>query len=82
MAKGVLMSWSGGEDSALALHEVIRGTGYEIKALLTTVTADFDRMSMHGVRRSLLHAQASSWGSRSRRSGFRRMPRTRRTKRR
>jgi uncharacterized protein (TIGR00290 family) len=56
------MSWSGGKDSALALHEIIETGGYEIKALLTTVTADFDRISMHGVRRSLLHAQASSLG--------------------
>jgi len=37
-------------------------SGYEVKALLTTVTADFDRISMHGVRRTLLHAQASSLG--------------------
>ncbi len=35
---------------------------YRVKALLTTVTAEFDRVSMHGVRRSLLHAQASSLG--------------------
>jgi uncharacterized protein (TIGR00290 family) len=56
------MSWSGGKDSALALHEVIKTGAYEVRALLTTVTADFDRISMHGVRRSLLHAQASSLG--------------------
>jgi uncharacterized protein (TIGR00290 family) len=57
------MSWSGGKDSALALDKV-RGMmdGYEVKALLTTVTTDFDRISMHGVRRTLLHAQASSLG--------------------
>jgi uncharacterized protein (TIGR00290 family) len=60
LARGILMSWSGGKDSALALHEVNKTGGYEIKALLTTVTADFDRISMHGVRRSLLHAQALS----------------------
>ena len=56
------MSWSGGKDCSLALHELIKGGGYEVKALLTTVTRDFDRVSMHGVRRSLLHAQASSLG--------------------
>jgi len=56
------MSWSGGKDSALALHEVIKTGCCEVRALLTTVTADFDRISMHGVRRSLLHAQASSLG--------------------
>jgi uncharacterized protein (TIGR00290 family) len=62
MAKGVLMAWSGGKDSALALGKVRAMDGYEVKALLTTVTADFDRISMHGVRRALLHAQASSLG--------------------
>jgi uncharacterized protein (TIGR00290 family) len=62
MAKGVLMAWSGGKDSALALGKVRAMDGYEVKALLTTVTADFDRISMHGVRRTLLHAQASSLG--------------------
>src|SRR5438552_6707695 len=56
----LLLSWSGGNDSALALR-ALRTTGtHEIKALLTTVTVEFDRVSMHGVRRSLLHAQASS----------------------
>lgn len=58
----VLLSWSGGKDSALALREIIRSQGYSVKALLTTVTEEFDRISMHGVRRTLLHAQASSLG--------------------
>ena len=56
------MSWSGGKDSALALQEIIRARRYSVKALLTTVTEEFDRISMHGVRRSLLSAQASSLG--------------------
>lgn len=58
----ILVSWSGGKDSALALREVIGTRKYDVKALLTTVTAEFDRISMHGVRQSLLHAQASSLG--------------------
>jgi len=57
-----LLSWSGGKDSALALLELTMGGEYDVKALLTTVTSGFDRISMHGVRRSLLHAQASSLG--------------------
>jgi uncharacterized protein (TIGR00290 family) len=60
----VLFSWSGGKDSALALHEVIAGGQYQIAALLTTVTGDYDRISMHGVRRSLLEQQARSLGLR------------------
>jgi uncharacterized protein (TIGR00290 family) len=60
----VLMSWSGGKDSALALAEILKGGRYEIAALLTTVTKDYDRISMHGVRRSLLKQQAESLGLR------------------
>jgi uncharacterized protein (TIGR00290 family) len=58
----ILLSWSGGKDSALALREIIRNKEHGVRALLTTVTEDFDRISMHGVRRSLLIAQASSLG--------------------
>src|SRR5512143_2897238 len=58
----VLMSWSGGKDSAMALREIMRGSEYEIAALLTTVTGAYDRISMHGVRRALLEQQAASLG--------------------
>jgi uncharacterized protein (TIGR00290 family) len=62
MSARVLLSWSGGKDSALALYEMSRGRKYKVTALLTTLTQDFGRISMHGVRRSLLDAQASSLG--------------------
>ena len=58
MKKKVIVSWSGGKDSALALHEIQKAGNYEILALLTTVTEDYDRISMHGVRRELLEQQA------------------------
>jgi uncharacterized protein (TIGR00290 family) len=58
----VLMSWSGGKDSCLALHDIQRGPDYRAAALLTTVTRDYDRISMHGVRRVLLEEQADSLG--------------------
>jgi uncharacterized protein (TIGR00290 family) len=54
------MAWSGGKDSALALATLLEDPRYEVVALLTTVTADYDRVSIHGVRRSLLHAQAAA----------------------
>jgi len=60
--KKVLLSWSGGKDSALTLYELNETENYEIAALLTTVTQDYDRISMHGVRRSLLERQAKSLG--------------------
>ncbi len=62
MSDKVLVSWSGGKDSAFALYEFARANGYEISALLTTVTAGYDRISMHGVRRALLVSQAESLG--------------------
>lgn len=58
--RSVVVSWSGGKDSCLALAEIRRTRG--VAALLTTVTRDFDRISMHGVRRILLERQAESLG--------------------
>lgn len=58
----VLMSWSGGKDSCIALHDIQRARKYRVAALLTTVTRDYDRISMHGVRRVLLEKQAASLG--------------------
>ena len=58
----VLVAWSGGKDSALALREILGDPRYRVAALLTTVTAEYDRISMHGVRRTLLRRQAESLG--------------------
>ena len=58
----ILLSWSGGKDSALALRALRQDPHYQVAALLTTVTEDYDRISMHGVRRALLEAQAASLG--------------------
>lgn len=57
-----LFCWSGGKDSALALHELRREGRFEVVALATTVTAGYDRISIHGVRRALLEAQARALG--------------------
>jgi uncharacterized protein (TIGR00290 family) len=57
----ILLSWSGGKDSCMALFEVQDSQNYEIM-LLTTVTEGYDRISMHGVRRTLLEKQAESLG--------------------
>ncbi|MGB3128520.1 MAG: diphthine--ammonia ligase [Dehalococcoidia bacterium] len=56
----ILFTWSGGKDSAMALYELEMTEGYGIAALLTTITEDFDRISMHGVRTALLEQQAES----------------------
>jgi uncharacterized protein (TIGR00290 family) len=59
MPKAVL-SWSSGKDSAMALYRVLKSEDFEIACLLTTITDRFHRISMHGVRESLLDAQAQS----------------------
>jgi len=56
--KKIVLSWSGGKDSALAAYEILKEGRHDVAALLTTVTEDYDRVSMHGVRRVLLEAQA------------------------
>ena len=58
----VLLSWSGGKDSAMTLDELRRMPDVEVVGLLTTVTEGYDRISMHGVRRALLEQQADSLG--------------------
>jgi uncharacterized protein (TIGR00290 family) len=58
MKEQVLLSWSGGKDSMIALQEIITSQAYEIAALLTTVTEGYNRISMHGVRNELLERQA------------------------
>ena len=62
MATPVILSWSGGKDSALALHALSQDASVEVVGLLTTMTDDYDRVSMHGVRRSLLESQAARLG--------------------
>ena len=61
-AEPILFCWSGGKDSAMALHTLLQQGDVQIAALLTTVTEGYDRISMHGVRRELLHQQAQSIG--------------------
>ena len=59
MSTPLLLAWSGGKDSALALQRLRGDPRWRVEGLLTTVTAGFDRISIHGVRRSILHAQAA-----------------------
>jgi uncharacterized protein (TIGR00290 family) len=58
----VVLSWSGGKDSAMALYELRRSDRYEVVSLLTTVAAEYDRVSHHGVRAQLLEVQAAAVG--------------------
>jgi uncharacterized protein (TIGR00290 family) len=56
------LSWSGGKDSSLALWTLRREHRREPRALISTVTDAYDRISMHGVRRELVAAQAEALG--------------------
>ncbi len=58
----IIFTWSGGKDSAMALYEIMGEGRYNVKALLTTITEDYGRISMHGVRRELLREQADAIG--------------------
>jgi uncharacterized protein (TIGR00290 family) len=62
MIEKALFSWSGGKDSALALHSLKQHHDFEITSLLTTLTAEYDRICMHGVRSELLEQQADCIG--------------------
>jgi uncharacterized protein (TIGR00290 family) len=57
-----LISWSSGKDSAFALHEVRRGGEFDVVGALTTVSETFERVSIHGVRQEILHAQCRAAG--------------------
>ena len=56
-----LLAWSSGKDSAWTLH-ILRSQGIEVSALLTTLNEASDRVAMHGVRRTVLEAQAEATG--------------------
>lgn len=62
MKEKIIFCWSGGKDSALALHRLQVEGRYEVVALLTTCNDHFQRVSMHGVRLELLEQQAAAIG--------------------
>lgn len=62
MREPVVMSWSGGKDSAMALNNLLGNTDYEVVELMATVSEEYRRISHHGVREELLDAQAAVIG--------------------
>lgn len=58
--KRVLVSWSSGKDCAWALHLLRQQSDIEVIGLLTTINEQFDRVAMHGTRRTVLEAQAEA----------------------
>jgi len=62
MKQRVLLSWSGGKDSALALYMLQKRDDFQVVGLLTTITEEYHRVSMHGVRQILVEKQADELG--------------------
>lgn len=58
----IMVSWSGGKDSALALYNIVKDEKFEVNALLTVITEDYDRVSMHGIHRIMLEKQVEYLG--------------------
>jgi uncharacterized protein (TIGR00290 family) len=58
----VVLSWSGGKDSSLTLAALRADPRYRVVALLTSITRGYERVSIHGVRRTLVEAQAAAAG--------------------
>lgn len=58
----IVFNWSTGKDSALALYKLLQNNSYTVEHLLTSVNKHHDRVSMHGIRRSLLYKQAEELG--------------------
>lgn len=60
--KKAIFNWSGGKDSALCLYHCLNNKDIDIKYLLTTLSEDYKRISMHGVRKEMLQLQAENIG--------------------
>jgi len=57
-----IFNWSSGKDSAMALYKTLQEDKFDIQCLMTSINAQNDRISMHGVRTTLLEKQAASIG--------------------
>jgi uncharacterized protein (TIGR00290 family) len=62
MSVPILLAWSGGKDSTLALERLLGDPRWRVAGLVTTVTMGYERIAIHGVRRSILHAQVARLG--------------------
>lgn len=58
----LVLAWSGGKDSLLALAALKRDPDSDVLGLVTAISTVYDRISMHGIRRSLLVAQCDALG--------------------
>jgi uncharacterized protein (TIGR00290 family) len=62
IGKPILLAWSGGKDSTLALERLLEDPDWRVAGLVTTVTTEYERIAIHGVRRSILQRQVAALG--------------------
>jgi len=55
-------NWSSGKDASMGLYYLQNSGKYEVSLLSTSINEELDRVTMHGLRRSLLERQADSLG--------------------
>ncbi|SHK47048.1 Dph6-related ATP pyrophosphatase [Rhodothermus profundi] len=60
MSVPILISWSGGKDSALALYRILQNHCWRVAGFLCTISQPYNRITMHGVRRALLEQQIAA----------------------
>jgi diphthamide synthase (EF-2-diphthine--ammonia ligase) len=53
VAHKTYFNWSTGKNSSLALYHLLQDESYSIELLMTSVNSHHNRISMHGLRRSL-----------------------------
>jgi uncharacterized protein (TIGR00290 family) len=58
----ILLAWSGGKDSTLTLQHLLNDPQWRVAGLVTTVTSGYERIAIHGVRRSILRRQVAGLG--------------------
>jgi len=55
----ITLNWSSGKDAALACLKLLNNRDFKIASLLTTLSAEHKRISMHGIREEVLDRQAA-----------------------
>lgn len=60
--KKVVLFWSSGKDSAMALHNILNDKSFELVALVTTLNQEYKRISMHGIPEQILDRQCAAIG--------------------
>lgn len=58
----VVLNWSSGKDAALAFYYLQQSNNYRVKVLLTSVSETYGRVSMHGIKETILDLQAQHMG--------------------